>query len=235
MSSNPGQNILEFEIVLNVRASEETQQTIKKLEQTRDTVQQVKESTRNAKKQLTTPQFFKNPLAFFNADEFNAQQAEAGKIQDIQMKKETMDFLQKLNSQGLQTLSNFATNPTGATLNALTKVLAGAGADAAMFMSVIGIAVATPIVIDQLIKALSVKGGPLNRDFRIYLDKNIDVGLSRMQVKEREQGRDIVTIAQRFGYGPNNKEWVFNSLFAMDDKRIARIGLSDRAAGVTLS
>lgn len=226
------QNILEFEIVVNVRASEETKQTIKQLEEAKKTTQQVRTSTKQSKKQLTTPEFFKSPLAHFTSEEFEGEEIQKIAKEEMAIKKETLEFLKKLDSQGLQTLSNFATNPTGATLNSLTRILTMAGADAAMFLSVIGIAITAPIVIEQLIKALSIKGGPLNRDWKRYLDQEVDVGLSRQQVKQREQGIDVVVLTERSGFVPNNSNWTYNSLFDIDDKRISRIGLADRAAGV---
>ena len=231
MSNN--QAILEFEIVLNVKASEQTKQTMKDLEAVKRTVHEARQQTKDKGQNL--PQYYKNPLANFTAQPGAVREFQETQKEQQQIKKETLDFLQKLDNKGLQTLSSFATNPTGASLNALKSALTAVGADASILLGVVGIAITAPVVITQLIQALSVKGGPLNRDWRRYLGKEVDVGLSRMQVVQKEQGVDVVSIAQRLGFGPNNQNWVYNSLFAIDDKRIARIGLGERAAGIYTS
>ena len=88
---------------------------------------------------------------------------------------------------------------------------------------------------EYIIKLMVVKGGPLNRDFRRFIQAEVDVGLSRELVKRRELGIDQVIISQSGGrFVPNNTFSTYNSLYAVTESRIARIGLDDRAAGVTI-
>ena len=105
---------------------------------------------------------------------------------------------------------------------------------AAAILPALAVAIGAPIVAIEFIKALSVKGGPLNRDWRRFIQEEINIGLSRVQQKRVELGLDQVILTQVQGFQPNNENWTFNSLYGVDDSRLARIGLSDREAGVTL-
>jgi len=87
-----------------------------------------------------------------------------------------------------------------------------------------------PLIIQQL----AVKGGPLNRDWRRFIADEVEVGLSRVQQKEKELGVSQVILTQVVGFHPNNENWTYNSLFDRSSQRYARIGLSDREAGVTM-
>jgi len=86
----------------------------------------------------------------------------------------------------------------------------------------------------MIIQQLSVKGGPLNRDWKRFIADEVEVGLSRVQQKEKELGVSQVILTQVVGFHPNNENWTFNSLFDRGSTRLARIGLSDREAGVTM-
>ena len=79
-----------------------------------------------------------------------------------------------------------------------------------------------------------MKGGPFNRDWRRFIDGEVDIGLTREQQKLKELGFEQVILTQIVGYRPNNEGWTFNSLIDINDSRLARIGLSDRAAGLTV-
>jgi len=103
---------------------------------------------------------------------------------------------------------------------------------AAAVMGPLAIAIATPVVMVEIIKALSVKGGPFNRDWRRFISEEVEVGLSRVQQKEKELGITQTILTQIEGFKPNNENWTYNNLFQVDERRIARIGLSDREAGV---
>ncbi len=83
-------------------------------------------------------------------------------------------------------------------------------------------------VLDEFVK----KGGPFNRDFRRFLQQEIDVGLSREQVKRRDLGIDQVIISQTRGWVPHNTNWTWNSLYHVNQSRISRIAMDDRAEGL---
>src|SRR6185312_2596709 len=226
--------ILEFEISVTAKASEETKQLLQNLEEAKRTKQEQStpagDKTQNEKAETTADNkvVAEGSVKDFEKDNFFKEQADKE-----QLKKDVVDTLNKLDSKGLQTLSNFASNPTSASLSALSQVLSMAGHEGQAILAIIGLAVSTPVVIQKIVDALSVKGGPWNRDFQILIDKQIDVGLSRMLQKRKEVGVDQQIFSQQRGYVPNNPSWTYNSYLDLSETRIARIGLTDRAAGVT--
>jgi len=125
---------------------------------------------------------------------------------------------------------DFLKNPKGKVTNILKDIL---GSRAAAIIPALAIAITAPVVMIAFIKALSVKGGPLNRDWRRFIQNEINIGLSRQQQKENELGITQTILTQVVGFNENNENFTYNSLFNVNDARIARIGLSDVEAGVT--
>jgi len=226
--------ILEFEIKVTAKASEETKQLLQDLEEAKRTKQEQssQQGDKTEQEKAETTQTHK-VVAEGNIKEFEKDDFFSEQVRQEQLKKDVIDTLNKLDSKGLQTLSSFASNPTSASLNALSQVLSMAGPEGQVILAIIGLAVSTPVVIQKIVDALSVKGGPWNRDFQILIDKQIDVGLSRLLQKRKEQGIDQQIFSQQRGFVPNNPSWTYNSYFDLSETRIARIGLTDRSAGVT--
>lgn len=242
--------ILEFEVSVTAKASQETEDLLNRLEKHKDTLQeqnkQQEESTEGKtdeskdqnKKSKTTQQTTKpndvissGTVGNYQKDPFFAE-PEKEFEESEQLKKDVLNTLNKLDSKGLTTLSNFATNPTGATMNALTTALTAIGPEGAALVSIIGLAISAPQVIQAIIKALSVKGGPLNRDWKRLIGKEVDAGLARNLVIQRQLGVDQVILNQQKGYVPNNTNWTYNSYFKINASRLSRIGLTDRSTGV---
>jgi len=160
------------------------------------------------------------------------------KLKGVKEKKATAkgeteadEFFSKLDDTQLKQLEGLVRNPTGAVGDIFKKLLGGAGG-AAKLIPILAIAISAPIVIAEILKALSVKGGPFNRDWRRLINREVEVGLSRLQQKQKELGINQLILTQIQGFKPNNEAWTYNSYFEVDAGRLARIGLSDRAAGV---
>jgi len=103
-----------------------------------------------------------------------------------------------------------------------------------MMIPIIGAVIASAVLYIEIMKALSVKGGPFNRDWRRFLANEVDVGINRELQKRKELGLIQTIITQDRGFTPNNPAATYNSLILVNESRIARIGLDDRAAGVTV-
>ncbi len=98
---------------------------------------------------------------------------------------------------------------------------------------VIALAILAVKVAQYVLDEFVQKGGPFNRDFRRFIQQEVDIGLTRELVKMRELGIGGPTIfAQTRGWVPHNENWTYNSLFQVNASRIARIGLDDKSAGV---
>lgn len=205
------EEILSFNIVIDAQLSEDTKKTLEELKSTKS-----KEPS-GAPKDL--------------AGELLEAEGELTGEQLEQIKSVVGETLGGLDKADIVQFGAMAKNPTGAIGKIFTRLL---GSKAVAIMGPLAIAVATPIVIAEIIKVLSVKGGPLNRDWRRFIGDEIAVGLSRLQDKEDEFGVSQTILTQIQGFAPNNFNWTYNSLFDVNDSRIARIGLTDREAGVTM-
>jgi hypothetical protein len=147
---------------------------------------------------------------------------------------ELSDFLGKLDEGQLKQLQGLAKNPTSFIEGQMGKIFQTLGPRSAMMVPIVGAVVASAVLYIEIMKALSVKGGPFNRDWRRFLANEVEVGINRELQKRKELGIDQVVIAQQRGFTPNNPEATYNSLYEVNESRIARIGLSDRGAGVTV-
>lgn len=164
---------------------------------------------------------------------FDAAEIESGFTpEELEQIQSTIgDTLGGLDKADIAQFGIMAKNPTGFIGKTVGSLFTG---QAAAVMGPLSVAIATPIVMIEILKALSVKGGPFNRDWRRFISEEVEVGLSRVQQKEKELGITQTILTQIEGFKPNNENWTYNSLFQVDDARIARIGMSDREAGVTL-
>lgn len=208
MSSS--EEILSFTIVIDTKLSEETKKNLEEL-----------------KAAAEKPGGAAADIAGEEAAEIEGgfTQQELDQIQST-----VGDTLGGLDKADIAQFGLMAKNPAGFIGGTVGKLFTS---QAAAVMGPLSLAIATPVVMVAVIKALSVKGGPFNRDWRRFISEEVEVGLSRVQQKEKELGITQTILTQIEGFRPNNENWTYNSLFQIDDTRIARIGLSDREAGVT--
>lgn len=148
-------------------------------------------------------------------------------------KTELTELLEKLTDNDVKKLQRLLLNPSSALEFGLENFFARMGPNAGVVLTIAGLVAATPALTIELMKALSVKGGPFNRDFRRFMeDEGADVVLTRMQQKQKELGEIQTILTDIRGFIPNNENWQYNSYYSVDKYRIARIGLDDRAAGI---
>jgi len=205
------QEVLSFEIVIDAKLSDETKKNI--------------EDLKGAREASEEDRITEGMLGLEQAPEPEFSDAELEQIQST-----VGDTLGGLDKADLAQFGLLAKNPTALISKSLTRLL---GSGAAAVLAPLAIAITAPIVMQEFIKALSVKGGPLNRDWRRFIQNEVAIGLSRVQQKEDEFGVSQTILTQVKGWVPNNENWNYNNLFDVNDERIARIGLSDREAGVT--
>lgn len=203
--SVPEEAIIEFDIELTAKSSDEINAAVEEAKSAKEKKAEEAEEPEELAKDLLEEEGVTDP--------------------------ELAEFLTNVKDGDIKQFGQLAKSPGSFISGQLTKLL-GSGAPA--IIGPIALAIATPIVMAEIIKALSVKGGPFNRDWRRFIAEEVEVGLNRVQQKQKELGISQVILTQVVGFTPNNENWTYNSLFAIDDSRFARIGLSDRAAGVTV-
>lgn len=201
------QEILSFEIVIDAKLSDDTKKNIEDLKSAKDS------------KGTTEEGVEVDDLS----KEFSPEQLD-------QVRSTIGEELGGLDSGQLTTFGKMGKNPK----TAVTKILQGIGGSTfAKILGPIGIALIAVEVTKEIIKLMSMKGGPLNRDWRRFIENEVAVGLSRQQQLEDRFGVSQTILTQIRGFAPNNENWTYNNLFDVNDERIARIGMSDREAGVT--
>lgn len=97
-------------------------------------------------------------------------------------------------------------------------------------------ALAAPFVIAELgkavIKLAAVKGGPLNRDFRVLVENELEGLLSAEERRRRLLGIDPFIVSQVEGFQPGAGVPIYNSLESRDEVIISKIGDADTALGI---
>lgn len=199
------EEILSFEIVIDAKLSDETKENL--------------ETLKESKEKKTTPSD--------DAGDLLAAEGELTGEQLEEIKADIMGELGDMKPGDLAQLGSFSKNPTAF----LSKIM---GSNITKILGPVAIATLAAAVSIEVIKLMSTKGGPLNRDWRRFISEEVAVGLTRLQDKEDLLGITQTILTQIVGFEPNNENFTYNSLYNRGDNRLARIGLSDRVAGVSL-
>lgn len=142
------------------------------------------------------------------------------------------DFINKLDKQGLNELTQFAKNPQGFLEHGLIRLIGKAGPYGALVLAIITAILAGPQLYKAMVETLAVKGGPLNQDFRYSLDEQENQQFDRMTQYSRLVGDDPVIRVSTKGYIVGDADFVGNSLIDAPLARTARIGLRESSLGV---
>jgi len=132
------------------------------------------------------------------------------------------EFIKTTDKEGLQKLSKFAKNPTGAVQGELLGILGKAGIHGAIAIAIIGIILGTPEFIIRLTKAMAVKGGALNQDFHRFFEDETQLGFSRELQYRRSVGLDVVITSDNRGFLLQDPGFVGNNLVDVDKTRAIR-------------
>ena len=165
-----------------------------------------------------------------NDDAEQLLSSEQQKEQQESLKK-LEDFIKTTDKQGLQTLSKFAKNPTNLVQNQVLKVLGKAGIHGAIAVAIIGIIIAAPEIIRTIVKALAVKGGPLNQDFHRFFEEEAQFGFSRELQYRKAVGLDVVVTSDNRGFILQDPGFVGNNLVDVDNTRAIRLSSKETQYG----
>jgi len=203
------EEILSFNIVIDVKLGEETKKTLEELKKT--------EEPDEAKAAIT--------------DEEEVEES----ISDQEAAERLEEFIKTTDREGLKTLNSFAKNPTGMVQNQLLKVLGRAGVHGAIAVAIIAIILATPELITTIVQAISVKGGPLNQDFNLFFDEQQQLGLERDLQYRYATGLDVIITNSQRGYILTDPGFVTNNLVDIEITRSFRLTTPDTQYGYVRS
>lgn len=156
--------------------------------------------------------------------------SEEDEEQDEAMDK-LLDFVNTTDKQGLQTLSKFAKNPTSMVQGELLGLLGKAGIHGAVAVAIIAMILGSPEFIMTLTRALAVKGGPLNQDYRRDLANESQLGFTREQQYRRSAGFDVIITNNERGFLLTEPFSVGNSLIDIDKTRTQRLSSNNTHYG----
>lgn len=225
--------IIEMDVGLQAKSKSEIDEYLQKTEVIKDNLQEIRKAVGDEiPEDAVLPKVVGGKETEKKTDK-DTKGKKNDKKSEEEKKTELTEMLESLNEGDVNKLRSFLKNPENFLEMGIEKLFTALGPNSAVILSLVGAITAAPILYIEILKALSVKGGPFNRDWRRVIQKEVDAGLTREQVKLREVGASQTIISQTRGFVPNNPMATYNSLYHVNESRLARIGLDDKAAGVT--
>ena len=151
--------------------------------------------------------------------------------EDKQGIEKATEFVNEIEGQGIKNLTQFATSPQGFMEHGLIRVLGKAGPHGAIIAAIITAIAASPKMVEVVVKALGVKGGPLNQDYRFSLDAQVNQMFSRIMQFTKLTGDDQIITAKDKGFTVGDADFVNNSLVYADIARTGKVGLTHNSLG----
>ena len=220
-----GNENIEFEIGLTSKASEDLVVGQAIIDQANELIESLRKKIEEIQEKTSKDSETKK--------EEKETKKEDAKKEDEKPNTEAEEFLNSLDTTQLSNLKSLATSPEGLIANQFLKFLGGIGPQGAAIVGIITAAVSAPAVIIEIVKVLSQPGGPLNRDWRLFIEKQVDIGLSRAEEKRKALGLDQQIFRQGGrGYTKGNEAWISNNFIKLPENRLSRVGLSDREDGL---
>ena len=141
------------------------------------------------------------------------------------------EFINEIEGKGVRNLTQFATSPQGFMEHGLIRILSKAGPHGAIAVAIITAILAGPQLVEAVVKALGVKGGLLNQDYRFSLSQQFNQMWSRLIQFRKLTGDERVITAQDKGFAVGDPDFVNNNLVDSNISRVGRVGLRHSSLG----
>jgi len=200
--------VLSFDIVISAKLDEDTKKTLEELKAAKEPAE---------------------------AEGAITAEEEEETITESEAAERLEEFIKTTDRQGMKTLSSFAKNPTSMVQNQVLKILGRAGIYGALAAAIIAVILSVPEIIETIVKALSVKGGPLNQDFQLFFEDQQQLGLDRDLQYRYATGLDVIITNSQRGYILTDPAFVTNNLVDIDITRTLRVSSQDTQYGYVRS
>ena len=150
---------------------------------------------------------------------------------DLEQLKNLTNSVKDLDGKAMGNLTSMAKNPEGFMENTIMSTLARAGPYGALAAAIIAAIAGTPAMVEAVIQALGVKGGPLNQDYRFSQEEQYNQQFDRRVQFRRITGDDPIITLQSRGFAVGDPDFVDNSLVDIDLGRTARVTLRQGSLG----
>lgn len=223
--TSPVEN-LEFTVGLSTEASESLSNVEPTIQRAEEIKKELAILLENIKKEIAKDT--KNPT-----EEKTPKEKESTKQKKDEEKTEAMEFMESLDTKQLNNLQSMATNPVAFVQAQSLAFFTKLGPHSTIIIGLVTAAISSPFVMQAIIKALAQPGGPFNRDWRRFIEQQINIGLTRLQEERAATGRDAVIFQQGDrGFVPENEVWRSSNLVHVNENRLARIGLNSTEEGL---
>ena len=141
------------------------------------------------------------------------------------------DVIGQVDSKGRANLQRAASNPSGFVGDSLIRALGSAGPYGALTAAIVGTVLASPALLEAVVKAMGVKGGPLNQDYAFSAEEQENLLFGRLVQFQKLTGDDYVITSEDRGFAVGDPDFVLNSLVDVETARVGRIGLRQNSLG----
>ena len=132
-----------------------------------------------------------------------------------------------VGQKGAKNIESLATNPEALIGGNLRRLLPAAG-----IIGIIALALLeAPNFMKSIVKALAVKGGPLNQDFHRFIADEVQLGINRDQQWRRSRGLDVIITTEHRDYILSDPAFINNSLVDGDPTRAERLNSNETRLG----
>ena len=132
-----------------------------------------------------------------------------------------------LGQKGAKNVESLATNPEALIGGNLKRLLPAAG-----IIGIIALALLeAPNFMKSIVKALAVKGGPLNQDFHRFIADEVQLGINRDLQWRRSRGLDVIITTDHRDYILSDPAFISNSLVDGDPTRSERLNSNETKLG----
>jgi hypothetical protein len=137
-------------------------------------------------------------------------------------------------SGDISNIQSSISDPRGAIFDQVNKVIENfpVAKLALTLLPLVGVALATPAVINKIIDFLVMPGGPFMRQLTIILEDQEEQFLTRLQQKRRQTGQDQVVISLFEGFGNEQGRFTTNTLNQVKATGTSAIGLNEIEIGM---
>ena len=200
--------VLEFEIVIDAKLSQESKKTLEELKSSDESTAQD-----DAK------------------DLVESETGETQSLPDKEAAQRLEEFIKTTDREGMKTLSSFAKNPTAMVEGQLLRALTKAGIYGLIAAAIIALVLSAPDLIKTIVNALAVKGGPLNQDYHRAFEDEQQRGLDRDIQYRYAVGLDVIITNYNRGYIITDPGFVTSNLVDIESTRTFRLTTQDTQYG----
>ena len=169
----------------------------------------------------------------YQAEKFNEQISRLEKqIKNNTVSSEAIEGIIKNHMSAFVKGSSVLANPQEFVGTNILKILGGTGPYGAFVVSAITAIATAPAVAVEIIKLLSEKGLPLNRDWVRLIEDEVNGLFSVEEKKRRLLGIDSYIVTQTDRYQPDSGSSTSNSYENRDEIIISKFGQAEKAVGI---